>query len=133
MTITGEIAPVTVNVYTNGAVIVNAFTVAGAIYPAIVNVYINGSVYTNGCYKALHWLFQGGSFCYLYFFVMPSCLVIAASCAAAGKWLTSWLAWMWCSLVLMFPSHVMSWVSGGNWLCRFLIFAFLLTFINLYV
>ena len=54
LTITGEIAPVTVNVYTNGTVIVDAFTVTGAISPGTVNVYTNGSVYTNGCYNALH-------------------------------------------------------------------------------
>ena len=51
LTITGEIAPVTVNVYTNGTVF-NAFTVTGAISPVIVNVYTNGSVYTNKCYNA---------------------------------------------------------------------------------
>ena len=33
--ITGEIAPVTVNIYTNGTVIVNAFTVTGAVSPAM--------------------------------------------------------------------------------------------------
>ena len=54
LTITGEIAPVTVNIYTNGTVIVNAFTVTGAIFPVIVNVYTNGSVYTNGCYNTLN-------------------------------------------------------------------------------
>ena len=46
----GEIAPVVVNDYTNGTVIVKAFTVTGAISPVIVNVHTNGSVYTNGCY-----------------------------------------------------------------------------------
>ena len=51
--ITGEIAPVTVNVYTNGTVIVNAFTVTKAISSVIVNVYNNGSVYTNGCYSTV--------------------------------------------------------------------------------
>ena len=50
LTITGEIAPVTINVYTNGTVIVNVFTVTGAISPVIVNVYTKGSVYTKGCY-----------------------------------------------------------------------------------
>ena len=50
---TGEIAPVTVNVYTNGTVIVNALTVTGAISPFIVNVYTNGSIYPNGCYTCL--------------------------------------------------------------------------------
>ena len=52
MTITVEIAPVIVNVYTNGTVIVNAFTLKEAISPVIVNVYTNGSVYTYGCYIA---------------------------------------------------------------------------------
>ena len=42
LTITGEVASVTVNVYTN------VFTVTGTISPIIVT---NGSVYTNGCYK----------------------------------------------------------------------------------
>ena len=41
-----------VNVYTNGTVIVNAFTVTGAISPVIVKVNTNGNVYTNGCYTA---------------------------------------------------------------------------------
>ena len=43
---------VTVNVYTNSTVIVNAFIVMGAMSPVIVNVYSNGSVNTYGCYKA---------------------------------------------------------------------------------
>ena len=39
----GVIAPVTVIVYTNGTVIVNAFTVTGAISPVII-LYTNESV-----------------------------------------------------------------------------------------
>ena len=42
---------ITVHVYANGTVIVNAFTVTGTTSPVIVNVYTNGSVYTNGCYR----------------------------------------------------------------------------------
>ena len=49
LTITGEIAPVTVNVYTNGTVIVNAFTVTGATSPVIVNVYTYGSLCSRWC------------------------------------------------------------------------------------
>ena len=47
----GEIAPITINVYTNCTVFVNVFKVTGAISPFIVNIYTNGSVYTNKCYK----------------------------------------------------------------------------------
>ena len=51
LTITGEIASITVNVYTYGTVIVNAFTVTGAISHVSVIVYTNWSVNTNGCYR----------------------------------------------------------------------------------
>ena len=37
LTITGDVAPVTVNVYTNGIVIVNVFKVTEAISLVIVN------------------------------------------------------------------------------------------------
>ena len=49
----GDIAPVSVDVYTNGTIVVNALTITGAISPVIVNVYTNGSVGTNKSYTGL--------------------------------------------------------------------------------
>ena len=86
--------------------------------------------------EILDWLFQGGDsfadpFCYLCSMsVMLSCLFIAAFWSCAGKGLTSWLSCMWCFLVFLSLSHVVSWVRCGTWLYRFLIFAFFLTFTN---
>ena len=50
-------------------------------------------------------------FCYLCFvFVMFSCLFIVALWSPAGKGLTSWLSYLWCFIVLLSLSHVVSWV-----------------------
>ena len=91
--------------------------------------------------------------------VILYCLLIAALWSPAGKGLTSWLScihllwhlWinvydkklqftpikymfcsmfcMWCFLVFLSLSHVVSWVRCGTCLYRFLIFALFLTFI----
>ena len=80
-------------------------------------------------------MFQGGTslvdlFCYLCFlFVMFSCLFIVALWSPAGKGLTSWLPCVWCFIVYLLLSHVVSWVRCGAWVYRFLIFAFFLTLI----
>ena len=65
-----------------------------------------------------------GSFCYLCFvFIMFSCLFIAVLWSPAGRALTSWLSWrMWCFIVFLSLSHVMSWVRCCAWLYWFLIF-----------
>ena len=80
-----------------------------------------------------YWPFQCGAsfvdpFCYLCFvFVMLSCLFIAALWSFAGKGLTSWLSCVWCFLVFLSLSLVVSWVRCGTWLYRFLTFTLLLT------
>ena len=63
-----------------------------------------------------------------YFFSESSLLfvfVFALLPAAVGKGLTSWLSCMWCFLVLLSLSHMVSWVRCCTWLYQFLIFAFL--------
>ena len=68
-------------------------------------------------------------FCYLCFLsVMLACLLIAAMRSPAGKGLPSWFSCMWCFLVFLSLSNVVSWVWCGAWLYQFLIFAFFLTF-----
>ena len=44
--------------------------------------------------------------------------------------LTSWLSCMWCFLVFLSLSHMMSYVRCGIWLYRFLIFAFFIYLIE---
>ena len=51
---------------------------------------------------------------HFWMFVMLSCLFNAALWSAAGKGLTSWLSCMWCFLVLLSLSHVVSWVRYGT-------------------
>ena len=65
-----------------------------------------------------------GSFCYLCFvLIVFCCLFIAVLWSPAGRALTSWLSWrMWCLIVFLSLSHVMSWVRCGAWLYWFLIF-----------
>ena len=76
-----------------------------------------------------YWPFQGGAsfvdpFCYLCFFIILSCLFLAALWSPAVKGLTSWLSCVWCFLVFLSLSHMVSQVSYGTWLYWFLIFAF---------
>ena len=69
-------------------------------------------------------------FCYLcvvFFFVIPSCLFLAALLSPAWKELTSWLSCVWCFLVSLSLSHMVSWVRFAALLYRLLIFAFFLT------
>ena len=65
--------------------------------------------------------------CFVFIFVMLTCLFLAASGSPAGKWLTSWLSCVLCFLVLLSLSHMVFKVRYGTWLNRFLIFAFLST------
>ena len=58
---------------------------------------------------------------------MLYCLFIAALWSPAGKGLTSCLSCVWCFLVFLSHSHVVSWVGCGVWFYRFLIFAFILS------
>ena len=67
---------------------------------------------------------------FLFAFVILSCLFHAALWSPAGKGLTHWLFCVWCFLVFLSLSHVVSWVRYGTWLYQFLIFAFFLTFIS---
>ena len=61
---------------------------------------------------------------------MISCLFIAALWSPAGQGLASWLSCMWCFHVLLSLFYVVSWVRYGTWLYRFLIFAFLLSYMS---
>ena len=54
--------------------------------------------------------------------------VLCSLVAPAGRELTSWLFCVWCLLVFLSLSHVVSWVRRGTWLYWFLICAFFLTF-----
>ena len=65
-----------------------------------------------------------GSFL-LFMFVVFSCLYIVALWSPAGKGQTSCV---WCVILYLLLSHVVTWVMCGAWLYRFLIFAFFLTF-----
>ena len=78
--------------------------------------------------KIFYWPFQGvTSFVdHLCFFLMLSCLFMAAVWSPAGKGLTCWLLLVMFIVVLLL-SHVVSWVKCGTWLYRFLIFAIFLT------
>ena len=60
---------------------------------------------------------------YVFMSVMLSCLFNAALWSPAGKGLISWLSCMWCFLVFLSLSHVVS----PTWLYGFLIFALFLT------
>ena len=51
--------------------------------------------------------------CFMY--VILSCLLIAALWSPAGKGLTSWLSFMWCFIVLLSLSSVVSYVRCGTW------------------
>ena len=64
---------------------------------------------------------------YCHVFLSVHCLFIAALWSHARKGLTSWLSCVWCFLVFLSLSHVVSWLKWGSWLYRFLIFAFLFT------
>ena len=60
-------------------------------------------------------------------FVILSCLLLAALWSPVGKGLTSWLSCVWCFLVFLSLSHVVSRAMCGTWLYRFLIIAFFFT------
>ena len=88
----------------------------------------------------LYWPFQGGTsfvdhfFSYLCFVLacflvcLFSCLFVVALWSPAGKGLTSWISCVWCFIVILLLSHVVSWVRCGAWFYQSLIFAFFLTF-----
>ena len=65
---------------------------------------------------------------YVLFFVMLSFLFSAALWSPAGKGLTS-CSCLWCSIVFLSHSHLVSWVRCCTWLYRFLIFVVFLTFL----
>ena len=68
------------------------------------------------------------------FVVYVSCLscFLVCSLQPCGR-LTSWPSCMWCVLVLLSLSHVVSWVRCGTWLYRFLSFAFLLALKTVFI
>ena len=80
--------------------------------------------------KYIYWPFLGGTdfvfFCLV--FVMLSCVCLLMPCChLLGKgWLLG--SRLWCLIVCLSLSHVVSWVRCGTWLYRFLIFALFLTF-----
>ena len=76
------------------------------------------------------WCFFCVSFLLFVFRVILSCLSIAALWSPAGKRLTYWLSCVWCFLVFLSLSHVVSWVWCGIWLYWFLILDFFLPLIN---
>ena len=61
-------------------------------------------------------------FCWFVFSVILSCLFLAALWSPTWKGLTSWLSCVWCFLMFLSLSHMVSWVRCGIWLYRFLIF-----------
>ena len=92
----------------------------------------------NHLHGKVYWPFQDSAsfvdpFCYLCFmfgFVMPSCMFLAALWSPAGRGLTSWLSCVWSFIVFLLLSHVVSRVGCGAWFYRFLIFAFFFTLNN---
>ena len=89
-------------------------------------------------YESFYWPFQGDvsfidPFCILCFtvvFNILTCLFLAALWSPAGKGLTFWASCVWCFLVFLSLSHMVSRVRCWTWLFRFLIFAFFFTFIT---
>ena len=62
-------------------------------------------------------------FVFNFFFVILTCLFLAALWSPTGKGLASWPYCIWCFLLLLSLSNMVSWVRCGTWLYRFLIFA----------
>ena len=62
--------------------------------------------------------------------VILSCLFLEALWWPARKGPTSWLSCIWCFLVFLSLSHMVSWVRCGAWLYPFLIFASSLLCLN---
>ena len=91
-------------------------------------------IYSN--LQGLH-IHQGGAsfvgpFCYLicfmFVFVKLSCAFFAALWSPSGTWQTAWLSYsVWCFIVFLSLSLMVSWVRCGTWLYQFLIFAFYFT------
>ena len=85
-----------------------------------------------------YWPFQGDAsfvdpfwcLCFMFVFVILSCLFLAALWSPAEKGLTSWISYVWCFLKVSSLYHMVSWVTCGTWLFRFLIFAILFTVIR---
>ena len=55
-----------------------------------------------------------GYLCFLFIFVMLSCLFLTALSSPAGKGLRSWLSLVLCFLVFLSLSHMMFWVRYGT-------------------
>ena len=66
--------------------------------------------------------------CFMFVFVILSCLFLAALWSFTWKGLTSWLSCTSCLLAFLSLSYMVSWVRCGTVLYRFPIFAFFLTF-----
>ena len=64
---------------------------------------------------------------WIFFCICILCLFLAALWSPAGKELTSWLSCMWCFLVFLSLSHMLSWIRCGIWLYQFLILPVFLT------
>ena len=74
----------------------------------------------------LLWMFF---LCFTFVFIMLSCLFLTAVWSTAKKGLTSWLSCVWCLLVFLSLSQMVSQVRRGYCLYWFMIFAFLFTFL----
>ena len=62
--------------------------------------------------------------------VMLFCMLIAALWSAAGEGLTFWLSCMWCCILFLSLSRVLSWVRWNTWLYEyFLILVYYLLWI----
>ena len=79
-------------------------------------------VCTVGHALALQYCFTGRSkvnfsyLCLMFVLIMLSCLFLLTLLSPAGKGLTSWLSCVWCVLVLLSLSHMVSQVRCGSWL-----------------
>ena len=81
----------------------------------------------NKCIYFITWLLLWILFV-IYVLCLSCCYVYSLQhCVPAWKGLTSWHSCMWCFLVFLSLSHVVSWVRCGTWFYWFLIFALFLT------
>ena len=75
------------------------------------------------------WFFYGSILLFMFRVCLVFLSVYCSLVVTAGNGLTSWLSCIWCFIVFLSLSNVVSWVKCGAWLYRFLIFAFFLTLI----
>ena len=84
--------------------------------------------------KYFYWRFQGGTsfvdhlcyFCLVFVMLSRICLLMPCGHLLGMGWPHG--SHLWCLIMCLSLSHVVSWVRCGTWLYRFLIFALFLTF-----